>query len=76
MLERYFQQNDICLISSNKDMRLVQLKNLKLVEIQIIGDGTYNAQEVTRNISGDCSKGIDLDGLTRNIQSLELRESN
>lgn len=73
-IDRILEEEGIKPIVSLKDTRLIQLENLKLVSIQLVGVNQYNIQETTLGAEGEVYKGLDLDALVHRIKVLSMTE--
>jgi hypothetical protein len=58
-------------IRREKDTILLQLANLKLVEIQILGLNGYSVREITRGQNGQHESSMEIENLTGYLKLLE-----
>lgn len=70
-LDKYIKDSQLAVIRSYPRLRLVQLHNLKLVEIHIVDENCYSIQEVTRSVLGESSWDISLENIDHQIKYLE-----
>lgn len=70
-LDQYLQDSNLVVVRSDQRLRLVQLKNMKLVEIQIIDDSHYSIQEITNSVRGEGRWDISLENVIHQIDYLE-----
>lgn len=70
-LDRYLSSKNLSVIRSYPRLPLVQLDNLKLVEIHIVDDNCYSIQEVTKNVSGRSLWDTSLENINSEIEDLE-----
>jgi hypothetical protein len=70
-IEQLLTTLNITPIRREKDTILVQLTNLKLVEIQIVGLNCYCVREVTRGNYSQPESEIGIENLTHYLQLLE-----
>jgi hypothetical protein len=70
-LDQYIKDSNLAVIRSYPRLKLVQLQNLKLVEIHVVDDDCYSIQEVTRSLPGESSWDISLENIDHQIKYLE-----
>ena len=75
-LDQILEQKGTKSIISHKDIRLIQLVNLKLVSIQIVGLDKYNVQETTLGTKGESYQNLDLNGVIHRIEVLSITAKN
>lgn len=73
-IDQILEEAGITPIVSLKDTRLIQLVNLKLVSIQIVGINKYNTQEITLGTRSNVYEDLDLDALVHRIKVLSITE--
>jgi hypothetical protein len=67
----YLKHYDYPVIRGENNCQLVQLKNLKLIEIELKKDGNYTLQETTLGIAGERWENINASTVVERIQWLE-----
>jgi hypothetical protein len=70
-IDTYLKHYDYAVIRDEEKHKLVQLKNLKLVQIESIEDDSYTIQEVTQGRSGERWEDISIETVIEHIQMLE-----
>jgi hypothetical protein len=70
-IERYLQHYNYAIIRDDGKHKLVQLNNLKLVEIELREDNSYIIQEVTLGQVGEYWEDIGIETVIEHIQMLE-----
>jgi hypothetical protein len=70
-IDIYLKHYDYAVIRDDGENKLVQLKNLKLVQIESIADDSYAIQEVTYGKAGERWEDISIETVIEHIQMLE-----
>jgi hypothetical protein len=70
-IDEYLNRRNYAVIRSEESTKLIQLKNLKLVQIESSADNSYVIQEVTQGKTGECWGDISLETVIKYIQMLE-----
>jgi hypothetical protein len=70
-IDAYLNHYGYAVIRDEGKHKLVQLKNLKLVQIESSEDRSYIIQEVTQGKAGECWEDISVETLIEHIQMLE-----
>ncbi len=70
-IDEYLNRLNYAVIRSEESTKLIQLKNLKLVQIELSADNRYVIQEVTQGKTGECWGDISLETVIEHIQMLE-----
>ncbi|WP_309729919.1 hypothetical protein [Chamaesiphon sp. OTE_75_metabat_556] len=70
-INEYLDQLNYSVIRSDGRNKLIQLKNLKLVQIESSADNSYVIQEVTQGKAGECWGDISIETVIEHIQMLE-----
>jgi hypothetical protein len=70
-LDSYLNHYGYTAIRDDGKYKLVQLKNLKLVQIESSEDDSYTIQEVTQGIAGERWEDISIETVIEHIQMLE-----
>jgi hypothetical protein len=70
-IDEYLDRLNYAVIRSEGSTKLIQLKNLKLVQIELSADNRYVIQEVTQGKTGECWGDISLETVIEHIQMLE-----
>ncbi len=70
-IEEYLDRLNYAVIRSERNTKLIQLKNLKLVQIESSADNSYVIQEVTQGKVGECWGDISIETVIEHIQRLE-----
>jgi hypothetical protein len=71
-IEQFLKSLDLGIIRREQDIILVQLANLKLVEIEIMAENSYGIKECTLNRSGESWSEISIENVADFIQSLQV----
>ncbi|WP_373539523.1 hypothetical protein [Chamaesiphon sp.] len=70
-VEEYLDRLNYAVIRSEGSTKLIQLRNLKLVQIESSADNSYVIQEVTQGKAGECWGDISIETVIEHIQMLE-----
>jgi hypothetical protein len=70
-IDTYLEHCGYAVIRDEGKHKLVQLKNLKLVQIESSEDDSYTIQEVTQGIAGERWEDISIETVIEHIQMLE-----
>jgi hypothetical protein len=70
-VDEYLDQLNYAVIRSEGRNKLIQLRNLKLVQIESSADNSYVIQEVTQGQAGECWGDISIETVIEHIQRLE-----
>ena len=70
-INEYLDRLNYAVIRSEGNTKLIQLKNLKLVQIESSADNSYVIQEVTQGTAGECWGDISIETVIEHIQLLE-----
>jgi hypothetical protein len=70
-IDTYLEHYGYATIRDDRKHKLVQLKNLKLVQIELREDDSYIIQEVTQGKAGECWEDISIETVIEHIQMLE-----
>jgi hypothetical protein len=70
-IDAYLQHYGYTVILDDEKHKLVQLKNLKLVQIESSEDNSYVIQEVTQGKAGERWEDISIETVIEHIQMLE-----
>jgi hypothetical protein len=70
-IDSYLNHYDYAVIRDEGKNKLVQLKNLKLVQIESSEDDSYTIQEVTQGKAGERWEDISVETVIEHIQMLE-----
>jgi hypothetical protein len=70
-IDAYLEHYGYATIINDEKHKLVQLKNLKLVQIESIEDDSYTIQEVTQGKAGERWEDIGIETVIEHIQMLE-----
>jgi hypothetical protein len=70
-VEEYLDRLNYAVIRSEGSTKLIQLRNLKLVQIESSADNSYVIQEVTQGKTGECWGDISIETVIEHIQMLE-----
>jgi hypothetical protein len=70
-IDEYLDRLNYAVIRAEGNTKLIQLKNLKLIEIESSADNSYVVQEVTQGKAGECWGDISLETVIEHIQMLE-----
>jgi hypothetical protein len=70
-IDNYLEHNGYATIIDDGKHKLIQLKNLKLIQIELRGNNSYIIQEVTQGKVGEILKDIRIDKVVEHIQMLE-----
>jgi hypothetical protein len=70
-IDTYLEHYGYAAIRDDRKHKLVQLKNLKLVQIESIEDDSYTIQEVTQGKAGERWEDIGIETVIEHIQLLE-----
>jgi hypothetical protein len=70
-IDEYLNRLNYAAIRSEESTKLIQLKNLKLVQIESSADNSYVIQEVTQGKAGECWGDISIEKVIEHIQMLE-----
>ena len=70
-IDTYLKHYDYTAIRDDEKHKLVQLKNLKLVQIEFSADDSYIIQEVTQGKAGERWENISIETVIEHIQMLE-----
>jgi hypothetical protein len=70
-IDSYLNHYGYAVIRDDEKHKLVQLKNLKLVQIESSEDRSYIIQEVTQGIAGEIWEDISVETVIEHIQMLE-----
>jgi hypothetical protein len=70
-IDTYLNHYGYAVIRDEEKNKLVQLKNLKLVQIESIEDDSYTIQEVTQGKAGERWEDISIETVIEHIQMLE-----
>jgi hypothetical protein len=70
-IDEYLDRLNYAVIRFEGRNKLIQLKNLKLVQIESSADNSYVIQEVTQGKAGECWRDISIETVIEHIQMLE-----
>jgi hypothetical protein len=70
-VDRYLFHHGYAIIQDDGDSKLIQLKNLKLVWVELLDSGNYTLEEVTLSLDGEKWENIDASTAIAQIQVLE-----
>jgi hypothetical protein len=70
-ISTYLEHYGYAVIRAEGEHKLVQLKNLKLVQIELREDGSYMTQEVTLGQAGERWEDISIETVIKHMQMLE-----
>ena len=70
-IDIYLEHYGYATIINDEQHKLVQLKNLKLVQIELSEDDSYTIQEVTQGKAGERWEDISIETVIEHIQMLE-----
>ncbi len=70
-IDTYLKHYDYAAIQDDEKNKLVQLKNLKLIQIESSEDDSYVIQEVTQGKAGERWEDISIETVIEHIQMLE-----
>ena len=70
-IDTYLEHYGYVAIRDDRKHKLVQLKNLKLVQIEFSADDSYIIQEVTQGKAGERWENISIETVIEHIQMLE-----
>jgi hypothetical protein len=70
-IDTYLEHYGYAAIRDDRKHKLVQLKNLKLVQIELSEDDSYIIQEVTQGKAGERWEDIGIETVIEHIQMLE-----
>jgi hypothetical protein len=70
-IDAYLNHYGYAVIRDEGKNKLFQLKNLKLVQIELIEDDSYTIQEVTQGKAGERWEDISIETVIEHIQMLE-----
>ena len=70
-IDTYLKHYGYVTIRDDGKYKLVQLKNLKLVQIELSADNSYTIQEITQGKAGEIWEDISIETVIEHIQMLE-----
>ena len=70
-IDTYLEHYNYTAIRDDAKHKLVQLKNLKLIQIELSKDDSYTIQEVTQGKAGERWEDISIETVIEHVQLLE-----
>jgi hypothetical protein len=69
-IDNYLEESTAVVIHTDRDLRIVQLTNLRLVEIRIIAPNNFIAKEITRGEKGEEKWGLSIEKLAHHLEEI------